>query len=362
MYGAALHQAASRDLDAFGYGLLALGPLILTARRSRPVEVLVAVAAVTLLYHVCGYPVGPFFLALIAAVVAAMSGGHRRAAWLTVLGVVGCYLAAVLLLPDSGLGPVRRPSLSLDGGLLAWVFMVPAAAELVRNRAERDVEARRIVKEQQRRVAGEERLRIARELHDVLAHNISMINVRAGVALHLLDDDPEQARTALTAIKAASKEALMEMRSVIDVLRQGEQAPTVPTAGLARLDNLVEAARAAGMHVSLERAGRRRDLPAGTDLAVFRIIQESLTNIARHAGTPASGRLSVHVVLEYEDAAVAVRIDDDGAAPPALSGEGSGIPGMRERALALDGEFQAGPRPGGGFRVRARLPLAGGAR
>ncbi|WP_157963842.1 sensor histidine kinase [Actinocorallia populi] len=351
---------APRALDVLGYGLLVLGPLVLMGRRRWPVGVLVAVAAATLLYHLCGYPVGPFFLALIAAVLAAMTGGHRRAAWLAVIGVVCCYVAASFLLPDSGLVLIRRPELSLDGGVVAWAFLVPAAAELARNRAERAAEAGRIAREQQRRVAGEERLRIARELHDVLAHNISMINVRAGVALHLMDDDPEQARTALTAIKAASKEALMEMRSVIGVLRQGEQPPTVPTAGLARLDGLVEAARAAGMQVALERTGPVRDLPAGTDLAVFRIIQESLTNITRHARPPASGRLSVRIVLEYEEAAVTVRVDDDGTEPPPPDGGGSGIPGMRERAVALDGEFQAGPRTGGGFRVRARLPLAGG--
>ncbi|GAA0937936.1 hypothetical protein GCM10009550_05140 [Actinocorallia libanotica] len=352
-----------RALDLLGHGLLVLGPLMLPARRRRPVAVLVAVAAVTLLYHLCGYPVGPFFLALIAAVVAAMTGGHRRAAWLAVIGVVCCYVAAVLLLPESGPALIRRPELSLDGGVVAWALLVPAAAELARNRAERAAEAGRAAREQRRRVAGEERLRIARELHDVLAHNISMINVRAGVALHLMDDDPEQARTALVAIKAASKEALAEMRSVIGVLRRDEQPPTVPTAGLARLEDLVETARAAGMRVVLERTGPPRGMPAGTDLAVFRIIQESLTNIARHARPPASGRLSVRIVLAYEDAAVTVRIDDDGTGPPPPpGGGGSGISGMRERAAALDGEFQAGPRPGGGFRVRARLPLAGGAR
>ena len=204
-----------------------------------------------------------------------------------------------------------------------------------------------------RRKADEERLRIARELHDVLAHNISLINVQSGVALHLIDEQPEQARTALEAINKASADALHEVRSALNVLRGSkEEPPRAPTAGLARLDELVSRAAAAGVGVSLEVQGDRRPLPASVDLAAFRIVQESLTNIVRHA---AAG--SAKVQLTYGNGDLRLQIDDDGRGPGAQAGGGSGIAGMRERATALGGELEAGPQPTGGFRVRARLPL-----
>ena len=212
--------------------------------------------------------------------------------------------------------------------------------------------------EEARRRASEERLRIARELHDVLAHDISLINVQAGVALHLMEEHPEQARTALTAIKAASKDALGELRSVLDVLRQADEGPPrAPTAGLEHLDRLVTGAAAAGIDVRVVTDGRARPLPPGVDLAAFRIIQEALTNVTRHAG-PATATIS----LTYGDDELTVQVDDDGKGRPlsGANGSGNGIPGMRERAAALGGRLEAGPRPGGGFRVRASLPLDGG--
>ena len=213
----------------------------------------------------------------------------------------------------------------------------------------------------------------------MLAHNISLINVRAGVALHLVDEnpdaiDPEQVRPALAAIKDASKEALGELRSVLDVLRQGETAPLAPTAGLADLDGLAERARGTGLDVRVERVngdGRAvpadditAGLPAGVDLAAFRIAQEALTNVVRHA---AATRATVR--LRRAPDLLEVQVDDDGtgaaAAPLGPTGAGvdrgeagRGITGMRERAHALGGTAEAGPRPGRGFRVRARFPLA----
>jgi signal transduction histidine kinase len=186
-----------------------------------------------------------------------------------------------------------------------------------------------------------------------------LINVQAGVALHLMNARPEQARTALATIKEASKDALTEMRSVIDILRQdGEQAPRAPAATLARLDDLVSRAEAAGVRVQTEIMGAIRPLPSGVDLAAFRIVQEALTNVGRHAGAA-----TATVRVSYGDGDLTVQIDDDGGGSMAVStaGSGKGIMGMRERAAALGGELEAGPRPGGGFRVRARLPLEGGA-
>jgi signal transduction histidine kinase len=215
--------------------------------------------------------------------------------------------------------------------------------------------AERTQAEEARRRAGEERLRIARELHDVLAHNISLINVQAGVALHLMDEQPGQSRTALVAIKQASNDALGELRSVLDVLRQGDEAPPrAPASGLAQLDSLVAGAGATGLEVRTRVEGLPRPLPAGTDLTAFRIVQESLTNVTRHAG-PASAT----VLVRYGPDDLTVRVDDDGRGPAAAAGpgNGNGIRGMRERVAALGGELTTGPRPGGGFRVQARLPI-----
>jgi signal transduction histidine kinase len=216
-----------------------------------------------------------------------------------------------------------------------------------------------IVPFEARRRAGEERLRIARELHDVLAHNISLINVQAGVALHLMDEQPGQSRSALVAIKQASNDALEELRSVLDVLRQGEeQPPRAPASDLAHLNSLVAGVSATGLEVRTRVEGTPRPLPAGVDLAAFRIVQEALTNLTRHAG-PASAT----VLVGYGSEELTAQVDDDGRGPASNgAGQGNGIRGMRERAAALGGELAAGPRPGGGFRVRARLPLDGAGR
>jgi signal transduction histidine kinase len=177
------------------------------------------------------------------------------------------------------------------------------------------------------------------------------------VALHLNEELPEQARTSLSAIKQASKEALTELRSVLDILRQeGEPAPRSPTSTLARLDELVSQAAAAGLEVRMVSEGQVRPLPFGVDVAAFRIVQEALTNVTRHAG-----EATATVRVSYGERELSLQIDDDGRGPAADGAvpTGKGIMGMRERVGALGGELQAGPRPEGGFRVRARLPLDG---
>ncbi|MCW2886760.1 MAG: Integral rane sensor signal transduction histidine kinase [Streptosporangiaceae bacterium] len=361
-------------LDGFGYALLIGGAVALVARRRHPAPTLLVVGLATLTYYLRGYVLGPSFLAAVAALVAAVTAGHRRAAWATAIGGIGVYLAVAELAgaePGAAGGRARllhveRPTLPVVVGLTAWALVVLTATEVVRFRSEKAAEVRRTLAEEHRRRASEERLRMARELHDVLAHNISMINVQAGVALHLMDQQPEPAgtataRTALAAIKEASKEALTEMRSVIGVLRQaGDEAPRTPTAGLGRLEDLAGQARTAGLRVHLEIEGQRRPLPAGVDLAAFRIAQESLTNVTRHARPGAgAGAINVWIRIGYGEHDVSVRVDDDGRGTTLLGDNpgGSGIPGMRERAAALDGEFVAGPRPGGGFQVHARLPV-----
>ena len=197
---------------------------------------------------------------------------------------------------------------------------------------------------------------MARDLHDVIGHNISLINVQASMGLDLMDSQPEQARAALSAIKSASKEALEELRTMLTALRRDDDvAPRSPAPGLDRLPELIELTRAAGLSVEVEVVGKAPPLPTAVHLAAYRIIQESLTNVARHAG-----RARVTVRVTYDDADMHVEIDDDGKAPSggdSAIGTGSGITGMRERAAALGGDLSAGFRQGGGFRVSAQLPV-----
>jgi signal transduction histidine kinase len=304
------------------------------------------------MYLLLGYANGPIWLALIIAYVTAVVRGHRLAAAITAVAGFAIFPWVDYVVRE---GPA--PSLTGLAGLAAWLLVLLGGAEIVRIRRERMAEAARIKEEEALRRASEERLRIARELHDALGHHLSLINVQSGVALHLNEDLPEQARSSLSAIKQSSKEALLELRSVLDILRQeGEPAPRSPTSTIARLGDVVSQAAAAGLDVRTETDGTVRTLPFGVDVAAFRIVQEALTNVARHAGGA-----SATVRLSYGERDLTVQIDDDGRGPTTgdAMGSGKGIVGMRERVGALGGELEAGPRPGGGFRVRARLPLDG---
>lgn len=352
---AAQDQPERKSLDVLAYALLAIGPVALVARRRYPVAVLAIAFCATLAYWVIGYARGPIFIAQIVALVAVVTAGKRLAAvFILALGYVSFLWLPYLL------GREPAPSMGASLGLAAWLLVLLGSAEFVRARRERAREAVRMREEEARRRASEERLRIARDLHDVLAHNISLINVQAGVALHLMDERPEQARTALSAIKQASKDALTELRSVLDILRSGdEHAPRAPAPTLRRLDDLVSRAAAAGLAVRTEIEGKARPLPSGVDGAAFRVVQEALTNVTRHAG-PATAT----VRLSYGERDLTVQVDDDGLGSASQGehstlGSGRGIVGMRERVTVLGGDLEVGPRPGGGFRVRARLPLDG---
>jgi signal transduction histidine kinase len=232
------------------------------------------------------------------------------------------------------------------------------AAEVVRLRRERTIETRATRALDARRQASEERLQMARDLHDVIGHNISLINVQAGVGLDLMDTHPEQARAALAAIKTVSKDALDELRTMLVALRQGdENAPRAPAPSLDRLNELVEVTRAAGIPVTVQTVGEARSLPAAVDLAAYRIVQESLTNVARHAG-PATATVRLVYGNEVLDVEVC-DVSDAAVTNGSFPGTGSGIAGMRERADALGGRLEAGPRSGGGFAVTAHLPYGG---
>lgn len=348
---AAAHHQSARPLDAIGNILLALGPAALIFRRKQPIAVLGVVFAITFAYRMLHYPEGPVWLALIIAFVAAVGSGPRWLGWATIsLG----YLA--LLWGPSLAG--RESSPSVDGAIAiaAWLLVLLGGSEFARIRRERRAEAHHARELETRRRVTEERLRIARELHDVLAHNISLINVQAGVALHLIDEQPEQGKAALQTIKQASKETLAELRSVLGVLRQVDEGePRAPAPGIERLDELVQRSQKAGIAVRTETSGTVRPLPAGVDVAAYRIVQEALTNVTKHAGLA-----TVRITLDYGPRQLAISVQDDGtgAVEPAAPG-GNGIAGMRERATSLGGTLDAGPLPGRGFRVRATLPIGG---
>jgi signal transduction histidine kinase len=335
-----------RALGPLDWVLLVLGPVALVARRRYPVLVLWVTFATTLAPSGTGLTHVSFIVAFFVAATA----GKRYPAWLALALTFVWTIWLAPLIYDYAVP--ANDALALAG----WLLAVAIAAEATRIRAERVAATRASRQLDQRRHQSEERLRIARDLHDVIGHNISLINVQASMGLDLMDSQPEQARAALSAIKSASKEALEELRTMLTPLRGDDDvAPRAPAPGLDSLSELIELTRAAGLTVEVKVIGTAPPLPAAVQLAAYRIIQESLTNVARHAG-----RVRVTVRVTYEDANVHVEIDDDGTARadgPAANGTGSGITGMRERATALGGYLSAGSRPDGGFRVSARLPL-----
>jgi signal transduction histidine kinase len=344
-------QEGRESVDALAIALVLAGPAALYWRARAPVLVMIGTLAPALAYWALDYPRGPVWLAAIVAFVSAVFMGRRVPAWI-LLAVAWAGLVFIPHLMNDGSAPTVGKAI----GIAVWLFLLGEFAEIARSKRERHLEQQRAEREKAAAQAGQERLLIARELHDVLAHNVSLINVQAGVALHLLDEQPDRARPALEAIKDASSETLREMRSVLDILRKpGEQPPRSPTAGVGGLDELISRTQAAGISVDARVSGSPRGLPASVDLAVYRIVQEALTNVARHAHPAAA-----LVRLSYTDDSIEIVVEDDGLRAHESNGYGgNGIAGMRERVAALGGDFSAGPRPDVGFRVRARLPLDG---
>ncbi len=361
---AARGQPQATPLDGLGYALLIAGPAALLLRRRWPLFALGITVAATTAYLIGDFPRGPFFIAAVIALFAAVSRANRVAVWTM------CAVAYVLYVAVTAPGTwtiggvtVADPSLGEYFAVAAWSAVAIALAGAARVRGERfaemaraRAESDRARKEQSRRQASDERLRIARELHDVLGHHLSLINVRAGVALHLMDNQPEQARESLDAIKRASAEALREVRGVLAALYpQDESAPRSPTPGIADIEHLAAEARTAGLSVHVKQEGDARAVPAEVDRAAYRIVQEALTNVRRHAGPSAA----TTIIIGYARDALTVRVDDTGTGliESTADNQGNGIPGMRERAAALGGSLTTGDRPGGGFRVDSRLPI-----
>ena len=333
-FGAAQNQPDRVAMDALAVVLVLLGPAALAWRDRWPlVAVGVAIGAADV-YVGLGYAYGPIFVSVVLALFSAVQSGHRRQTWLlAAVGFVGFSAAHVL-------DDHAATSIGHLGLVAGWLAVVLALAEVVRSRREQAA-----VRE--RNAADEQRLLLAQELHDVLAHNLALINVQASVALHLAQADDPTA-SALTAIKEASRESLHELRTALDVLRRGEAAPRAPAPRLADVGELVDGVRSSGLDVHLT-VDVRGALPAAVDLAAYRIVQEALTNVTRHAH---ASRATVRI--EQGDG-VRVEVVDDGLGGGAEAG--NGIRGMRERAAALGGTVEAGSGPGGGFRVAADLPV-----
>jgi signal transduction histidine kinase len=303
--------------------------------------VLAVTAVPTGVYLLLGYPYGPIQISLVVAVFTVARRLPLRPA-----AVAGAAATVALLLHGYVGGSAATPTGVLP--FSAWAVVPFAVGVVVRVSVEANQRSR---DEQIRRYAFEERLRIAQEVHDVVGHGLSAINMQAEIALHLLSRRPEQAEEALTAISRTSKEALDELRATLAVVRRADPAGLrAPTPGLARLDDLVERMSGTGVPVTVEVVGAPRDVPAAVDLAAYRLVQESLTNVLRHGDGAAA---TVHI--DHEPEALTVTVTDDGPGGPAPAGHG--INGMRERVTALGGAFEAGPRPTGGFRVRGSFPL-----
>ena len=352
----ALDQAGADRVDSVGYALLALGGLVLIAHRVWPLPVLVTAIAIQLLHYVRGYPEGAEWVATTVALGSlAWSMGWRRAA---------PFGVALVLMSMSDVLFGGAPGLTAEHALvMVGVTCAVSVGEWLRTReaylvavAERGEALAQVRADETRRLIGEERLRIAREVHDVVAHAIASISVQAGVGAHVGAREPERAREALVAIKHASSEALDDLRAVLDMLRlDGSGDGPVPSR-LLELHRLVDQAHHAGLEVTVERCGTVRALPAPVDMAAYRIVQESLTNAMKHA---VAGRVRIN--LEYRPDVLAVAVADSGGGPAPTGSEtgGHGIQGMRERATALGGCLDAGITADGGFAVTAELPVRG---
>ena len=325
-------------------------------RRRSPEGVLLAMAATGLVFVASGASVvclGP--AALVAVYAVAAYRPPRRS-----LPVVAAAIVAMVV--AVGASGARFDTMAGNAIVFAVVWLVGdrqrrAVAEAATERF-RAAELARNREQLARQAVMEERLRIARELHDIVAHAMSVITVQAGTARVVMDGSPGVAREALSAIEDTSRQALAEMRRMLSVLRDdtagGPDALLSPARGLDDLDTLIETAAASGLRVDLSRHGEPVALPAGAELATYRIVQEALTNVCRHARAS-----SASVVVRYQPSEVAVEIIDDGIGGNPATG-GHGLIGMRERAALYGGEVEAAPRPEGGFRVRARIPLEAG--
>jgi signal transduction histidine kinase len=353
-----LHLAGHPPLAA--YLILAVPALALVWRNSRPVEVLGLAVGGAVGWAALGQIDGAALVPVIVGVYWVALTRTRRIA--VVAGLAG---AAAIFVTEGFLGPfgwLGGPNATMWPELLAAGAVgasVAARRQWLAAERDRSARAEQAREEETRRRVDAERMRIARELHDVVAHSMAMINIQATAASMQLAADPASAAAAIQAIRGASKSGLRELRAILEVLRQVDGgSPAVPEPDLRAIAALVEATSAAGTPTTLETAEPPVPLPPPVALAAYRIVQESLTNVVRHAG-----RVAATVRLRQDGGYLYVDVVNDGAAAPAAfsDGTGAGLAGMRERAAVLGGTLDAGPRASGGFAVHARLPVAAAA-
>ena len=337
------------------YLLVAAHTLPIAVRRRYPLQVLAWALLTGAAFAALGFSLVALSFSILIYVYTAAAHCPRRVS-LAGLAATEALLLGVWLVNPGAVG---------DGGTLVIDGLVMAAAwwlgDGVRRRQEAIVAAQERAAELEaareelaRRAVTEERLRIARELHDVVAHSMSIIAVQSGVGVHVLDSQPEEARKALAAVEATSRQALVEMRRLLGVLRADAEprGSLAPAPGLADLEALAAEVTRTGVRVEVRTEGTPAELPAGLELSAYRIVQEALTNVVRHAG-PATATVRIAYGKD-----LTVQVDDDGrGGDPDRDHGGHGIAGMRERAELYGGTLEAGPRPGGGFRVSASLPL-----
>jgi signal transduction histidine kinase len=346
------------DLGHLGYLLLVVSGAVLAVRHRFPVVVLVTTAAASVTYYLLDFPDGPGWLGLFVALYTATAYGDGRRS-LMITGTTIAVLAVLWLVAARDIEPRAA---------IGWVFfrigasvMSAALGESVRTRRVIAAEAvtraelaERTREEEARARVDEERLRMAREVHDTVAHAIAVINVQSGVTAHLLDKQPDRVRETLRTIEQTSARALREMRSVLGVVRGADDSRT-PQPGVAQLEHLIAESRNAGLDIDFEHDPAAVDLPTAVDGAAYRIVQEALANVIRHVG-PTRVAVGVHRQIDELRVRVTNQLPRT-PRPRSGAGTGRGLVGMRERCRLLGGELEAGPTTGGGFGVTARLPL-----
>ncbi|MBO8198561.1 sensor histidine kinase [Streptomyces smyrnaeus] len=334
--------------ELLGSVLLAAGGLTLAARRRAPLVVLVVTGLCAVGYLRAGFEA--LAVSYLVAVYGAVRAGHRVS---TLAVSVGLLAALHLVALDLHAGSLREVVAQARNTLeLAWLVAAYAAGEAVRQAEHRADEAERTREETARRRADEERLRIARELHDALTHQVSVIKVQSEVAVHVARRRGERVPEALLAIQGAGREASRELRATLEALRDDD---TTPPHGLGHIPDMVKRFQGTGLDATLTIEGHPHDVPAAVSRTAYRIVQESLTNVVRHAAATTAS-----VLIDHRPGTLAIRVDDNGKATlhPAPT-PGLGLLGMRERVTALGGRLRTEPRSAGGFTVQAELPTNG---
>ena len=354
---AAVPGPRERAPDATLYVLLAAGTLPYAWRRRAPLAVLLVASIPAIAMTSLGYSIAVIGSGLFLAAYSVAAWSRSRVVVVAAGSVVVLMVTVKLVSPQE----MRFGDLATNAALFIGAFALGRSAHyrrrtltLLRERAEL---AERAQAEEAGRAVADERLRIAQELHDVLAHSLGVIALQAGVGAHVIDADPAEAKAALVAVAQRSRTALAEIRRILGALRDpDDDAGYRPTPGLDAVGELAAELTAAGVPVDLRVEGDRNHIPAALDLTAYRLVQESLTNVVKHAG-PARARVTVR----YEPEAVVIDVVDDGhgsadPGPRAHPGSGHGQLGMRERVAVFGGSLSTGARPGGGYRVTARLP------